>query len=277
MSHRIPLFLLGLTALSPAYAETINCTPVATVPTTITTQGIYCLTADLSTAITSGSAIQIDTNNVTLDCNGYKLGGLAAGAGTTAVGIGASGRSNITVRNCSVRGFRTGLSFSGSGHAVEDSRFDANTRIGVKVVGDGSVIQRNLVLNTGGNTANQDPRGIETSEDVDVIDNTVAGVTATGGSGDPAYGIFALTNTAGSISGNRVRNVLADGGGTPIGIWPILSTRATVSGNHLSNPATSGTGIVCDGVEVTVTVKNVVNGYATGIHSNCVDGGNVIN
>ncbi|HEY0662359.1 MAG TPA: hypothetical protein VGD21_13685 [Lysobacter sp.] len=277
MSYRIPLFLLGLAALSPARAETINCTPVATVPTTITTQGIYCLTADLSTAIASGSAIQIDTNNVTLDCNGYKLGGLAAGAGTTAVGISASGRSNITVRNCSVRGFRTGLSFSGSGHAVEDSRFDANTRIGVKVVGDGSVIQRNLVLNTGGNTANQDPRGIETSEDVDVLDNTIAGVTATGGSGDPAYGIFALTNTAGSVSDNRIRNVLADGAGSPVGIWAILSTRMTISGNHLSNPATSGYGILCDGVDVTPAVKNVVNGYASGIDTDCVENGNVVN
>lgn len=271
------LLLLALTAMAPARAETINCTPIPTVPTSLAAQGIYCLTADLSTSITSGSAIQIDTNNVTIDCNGYKLGGLAAGAGTTAIGISASGRSNLTVRNCSVRGFRTGLSFSGSGHAVEDSRFDANTRIGVKVTGDGSVIQRNLVLNTGGNTANLDPRGIETSDDVDVIDNTVAGVTATTGSGDAAYGIYSLANTSGSISGNRVRNVLPDGGGSPIGIWATLSTRPTISGNHLSNPATTGFGIVCDAAEVTATVKNVVNGYATGIHSNCIDSDNVVN
>jgi hypothetical protein len=176
-----------------------------------------------------------------------------------------------------VRGFRYGLNISGSGHSVEDSRFDGNTRVGIKVAGDGSVIARNLVLNTGGNTANQDPRGIETADDVDVIDNTVAGVTATAGSNDAAYGIFALTNTAGSVNDNRVRNILPDGGASPIGIWAILSTRMTISGNHLSNPATSGQGITCDGVDVTPVVKNVVNGYASAVDGDCVESGNVVN
>ena len=77
---------LGFTAT--AQAETVNCTPITTLPAVITVQGIYCLTGNLSTAMTSGNAIEIQTNNVVLDLNGFKLGGLAAGSGTGAAGIG---------------------------------------------------------------------------------------------------------------------------------------------------------------------------------------------
>jgi len=46
---------------------------------------LYCFTGNIATAIT-GVAITIATNNVTLDMNGFKLGGLAAGTGTRARG-----------------------------------------------------------------------------------------------------------------------------------------------------------------------------------------------
>jgi hypothetical protein len=42
-------------------------------------QGVWCLRKDQSTANTSGSAITINTNNVTVDCNDFKIGELAAG------------------------------------------------------------------------------------------------------------------------------------------------------------------------------------------------------
>ena len=91
-----PAVVLGAAA---ARAETTQCTPVTGLPAVITVQGIYCLTGDLSTAITSGNAIEIATNNVILDLNGYKIGGLAAGPGTMANGIMAFGRQNVTIKN----------------------------------------------------------------------------------------------------------------------------------------------------------------------------------
>ena len=65
-----------------------NCSGfVTSLPAVITTQGTWCLTADLATAMTSGVAITIATNNVTIDCNNFKLGGLSAGVDTTTIGI----------------------------------------------------------------------------------------------------------------------------------------------------------------------------------------------
>ena len=75
------LVLLTLVVtVATARAETVNCTAITSLPAVITVQGIYCFTGNLSTAITTGNAIEIQTNNVVLDLNGFKLGGLAAGA-----------------------------------------------------------------------------------------------------------------------------------------------------------------------------------------------------
>src|SRR6266542_1190224 len=99
-------FVLGA---APARAETVNCTAITALPAVITVQGVYCFTGDLATAITSGIAIDIQTNNVVLDLNGFKLGGLAAGPGTTANGIHALNRQNITIKNGTIRGFLEGI------------------------------------------------------------------------------------------------------------------------------------------------------------------------
>jgi hypothetical protein len=77
---------------APARAETVNCTAITSLPFVITVPGVYCFTGHLETAMTSGTAIDIQTNNVVLDLNGFKLGGLAAGLGTTARGIFANNR-----------------------------------------------------------------------------------------------------------------------------------------------------------------------------------------
>src|SRR5450756_2016927 len=96
-------FIFGALAFTaPAQAETVNCTAITALPAVITVQGIYCFTGDLTTAMTIGSAIDIQTNNVVLDLNGFKLGGLAAGPGTLASGIFANNRQNITIRNGTV-------------------------------------------------------------------------------------------------------------------------------------------------------------------------------
>ena len=66
---------------------------------------MWCLRHDLSTSIVSGQAIDIQANNVAIDCNDFKIGGLAAGNGSMAVGIHALTRQNATVRHCNIRGF----------------------------------------------------------------------------------------------------------------------------------------------------------------------------
>src|SRR6185369_12584927 len=104
------VLLVGFSLTCRAAESYDNCSgTVASLPAVISTQGTWCFKQDLATSITFGNAITVTTNNVTLDCNNFKLGGLAAGVGTHAYGVYAggygAGRSNITVRNCNVRGF----------------------------------------------------------------------------------------------------------------------------------------------------------------------------
>src|SRR5450759_1739926 len=152
-----------ITAVLPlayVHAETVNCTAITTLPYTITTQGVYCLTGHLSTAIPSSNAIDIANNNVVLDLSGFKIGGLSAGLGTTAVGIYANQRQNITIKNGTVRGFWYGIYLSDTslyttsqGHVIEDIRADQNTTIGMVIMGNGNIIRNNQVVATGGTTA----------------------------------------------------------------------------------------------------------------------------
>src|SRR6185369_2787721 len=85
------LVMLGLLLGTPRAASAAesydNCTGfITTLPAVITTQGTWCLKQDLATAITSGNAITINTGNVTIDCNDFKLGGMSAGLATQAIG-----------------------------------------------------------------------------------------------------------------------------------------------------------------------------------------------
>ena len=165
---------------------------------------------------------------------------------------------------------------------VIDNRPGGNTVIGAQVVGDGSIVRRNLVLDTGGSThaSSLDTAiGIDTAYNVDVLDNTIDSVEATGTAGGVKHGIGIRTeyNTAATIARNRVRVVIAAGGGAEIGIQNLASGRLTLLDNILSGMSGGygdGTGIVCEGSNG-VAVRNIMNGYATGLDGCVNSGGNV--
>jgi hypothetical protein len=52
---------------------------IDTIPTVINEQGTWCLRQNLTTSAGSGNMISIVTDNVTIDCNGFKIGGLGGG------------------------------------------------------------------------------------------------------------------------------------------------------------------------------------------------------
>src|SRR5690606_14004821 len=100
-AHRLlaALLLRGglLAAPSPANAaETYNTCAgfIDSVPATISKQGVWCLRKNLTTNVTLGYAITIATNTATIDCNGFKIGGLAAGNGAVTAGVYADNRQN---------------------------------------------------------------------------------------------------------------------------------------------------------------------------------------
>jgi hypothetical protein len=233
---------------------------IESLPATISTPGVWCLRRDVATGLTSGIAIQIATNNVTLDCNGYKIGGLAAGAASTTSGVYSGGRQNVTVRNCAVRGFYYGIALEGgAGHLVEDNRLDNNLFTAIRVSGENSRVRGNAVFDTGGALGRTDTTAISAS--ADITGNTVSGVFADGA---PSYPIGIVQFGAGHVvSHNQVRGVTPGGGGAAYGI---LASAAgiTIDGNRVASAApVNGMGII--GATTTFCLNNTVAHYTAGL------------
>ena len=241
-----------------AAAETTECVAIDSIPAVISSQGVYCLKQHVSGALANGAAIAVNTNNVTIDCNEFKIGNLAAGTATQAIGISASGRNNVTVRNCGVRGFQTGISLLNGGYRVENNRLDNNTRTGIFVTGSGSSIRGNEVIDTGGGTAGgtAQAEGIKAAGGMDIIDNNISGVLSAGADGT-VYGIYVEDMDAGYINDNRVRELVPAGLGLRRGIWVDSGNRVTLKSNSVvmnGGLLSADAGIRCGGL--------VLNGVA---------------
>lgn len=250
---------------------------INTVPTVITTGGTWCLRHNVITTATNIRAVDIRTNNVTIDCNGFRLADAQAGPATMSNGISAFGPySNITVRNCTIIGFNFGIFLSGSppggGHVIENNILSFNRSAGIRVDGAASIIRHNTVVNTGGQPGSPNGIGIIVNGSVDVIDNVVDGIAGDGSVAFTAYGITAGDNaTVGSlIRGNRVRNLTPSGSGSSaIGIL-VYSNGAWVRDNLIGQQtSTNGIGISC-GAETRVR-DNIVKNYTQGLAGQCDD------
>ena len=282
--------LVGAASRAAAAGSYDNCVGfIDMVPTVISTPGTWCLRQHLRTNLAASNAIEVQTNNVTIDCNGFVLDNLAAARGTYSVGISARGVSNITVRNCTIQGFNYGTLISaqesadvygplGSGHVVENSRFSQNRYAGIHVDGFGSVIRGNIVTNTGSGVGGV---GIVAWAPVDVIDNVVDGVF--GDADVPKWdnvgllaGALELTTSTGfQVRGNRVRNVGQKGSDfLPQGL-KVTGYGAMVRDNLIGQrDPTTGYGLLCFG-QVRIT-DNIIKNYSQALYGKCDDqGGNI--
>ena len=238
----LTLTTLLLTAPS-AWAETIDCTAITTLPTVITVQGIYCFTGDLATSMSSGFAIAIQTNNVTIDLNGWKLGGLAAGTGTQTIGIYAYQRKNITIRNGIIRGFKYGIQLvdnfpytTSQGHLIEDIRADKNTTRGIEVRGRGNIVRRNQVVDTGGPNYTY---GITLSgPGARALNNDISGTAASAAAW--GYGLYFYAADGAVAEGNRIDDV-STGTGIANGLYINNSDGVVVQDNRIIGLSSTGT------------------------------------
>ena len=220
------------------WAETTECTIITSLPYTISTQGIYCLKENLVTDITSGSAITINSNNVVINLNGYRLGGLPAGPSTDAIGIYANEQENITIRNGTVRGFFIGIWLSdrppyttSHGYLIEDIYAEMNAYIGIDVHGRGNTIRNNQVVNTGGSTATKYAHGIISfGPGAYVLNNDV--VETKGQSTASAYGVYLNSGSGAVVENNRIWNSSL-GTGASHGIYILSSSDVLVSNNRV--------------------------------------------
>jgi hypothetical protein len=268
-----------------------NCTGfIDTVPASITTPGTWCLRRNLDTAITSGIAIRIANHDVTLDCNHFTIDGSEGGTDTRAEGVYAGNQFNVSIRNCNIRGFRTGIMLvgdSGGDYLVERNTLTWSTLAGIRVQGAGSTIRGNRVLDTGEVRWEiiGDAYGIIAMNGVDVIDNTISGVYPHIESNDydyasAAYGIQTIANGAGSVIGNRIRR-LPNWVATKTkvyGIYNVNSKGLIIRGNDIQGPGAISAGVVglrCSSTPATAR-DNVIVGFATAIQK-CMSIGNTVN
>ncbi len=245
-----------------ALAETTECTEITSLPFTITTRGIYCLKQSLGTNITTGNAITVDANNVTIDFNNHILGGRSAGPSSNAVGVYSVNRRNITVRNATIRGFARGIYLeetidgTSSGHVVEDNVTDQSYLIGIEVAGQGVEVRRNKVVRTEPGRF-QAAIGIYLSdvEDGVVEDNIISGVDAS----QNAAGIFIFSSGTVHILNNSIFDIGGSATGDVAGIRT-QSGDSIVRGNlvHSINNNDGDIGISGD-----VCIDNVVRGEFT--------------
>ena len=106
---RAALALFGLIALPGAVlagdgAIEINQSGITSFPYEISQPGHYVLTSDLDVSTPGPPGLRVDTDNVSIDLNGFSVFFSSAG-GSAADGIAAGSRVEIAVRNGSVRGF----------------------------------------------------------------------------------------------------------------------------------------------------------------------------
>ena len=243
-----PFLCLTLFQAPSAYAETTECTEITALPITITSQGVFCLkrSIGLSPGLLTGAAIDIQTNNVIIDLNEFKIGNLSAGTGTEANGIQAVNRQNIVVKNGTVRGFAAAIVFSGansSGHVIEDMLLDQNTVFGILGEGTGFVIQRNQIVLVGGSTQEEfdSAFGIAlTGSNMRVLDNEIAELFADVDVADSTFHGIVIRDSSGSVvQNNRISNEQLPTPDLGIGIFIISSFGGVnVRDNHVLNFST---------------------------------------
>lgn len=284
------LATLVLATSPPAEAETKRCTEITEVPYRITAPGHYCLHRDLQLASTASSpknAILIEgASHVVVDCNGHTItgpGGADSGAGVVSFGVyfpKIRPTNNIVVRNCRLSAVRPGISLDGRGHVVEDNHVDGAMGTGIQVWGLDGVVRRNRVSNTVGWTGTGSlVTGIIVTGGIDVLDNSIDGVTAAAGSDDDVHGIHMFSHPNAVIAGNRIRHLVKDHFGEAHGIYLDKPERASIHGNRLSNPEGAVGGVFCDDPQEpgfehypAIASDNIFNGYLGGVVG-CVDGG----
>ncbi len=152
------------------------------IPLTINESGSYYFTEDIDSA---GTAITVAVDDVTIDLAGFTLAGPDSGSN---YGIHMSGRSNVEIRNGTVRDFYYGIyeDSSGQGHRVIDVRALSNVRSGIYLVSKNNLV-KDCTASDNGTSAAGYAYGIYAGSGSTVTGNTAYN---NGYSADTVYGIW---------------------------------------------------------------------------------------
>ena len=195
--------------------------PGGTAVYTISNEGSYYLGGNLT--ISSGNAITVAANNVTIDLQGFELIGTGGSAGVLI----NPGISNVTVRNGTIRNF-TSRAIDGQGNPnmrVEKVRALNNANYGIFVDVNGAVIDCLAQSNAGPGIAGADNCVIHNCQSI-------------GNTGANSHGIS--VGIAAQISGCVVRNNAGSGivTGTGCTLTDCVASNNTSSGINVGERCT---------------------------------------
>lgn len=228
---------IAMTALLAGATNAYACTPVTSVPATLSTPGEYCLTGDLSYSSTSGAAITIDANDVTLDFQGHKLSGNYTSSYIYSYGVSADNNGNdhhnVTIRNGHIEGFGSGIGVATNGGDValiENMLISKTRSVGINATGARATVRNNRIkmkphLNQSNSTA------INVGAYADVVDNQIT----FDGKTQATYGMQLSANTR--IENNVIQmecpTTLGSTYAVCTGIWGFASSGSQVVNNRI--------------------------------------------
>jgi hypothetical protein len=230
MNPGIPSWLGMLGLALPLLASASNhCSVLTTLPATLSDPGVYCLADDLQLAGSSGTAVTIAADSVTLDLDGHALRSKAS-ANAATIGVSVVGHRYFNIVNGTLAGFAQAVYVRSNGDTPAKGGLLAKLEVqrsffnGLSIVCDGCVVRDNLVTDT-------------------VTPSTLSGYYAT------AIGVEGSGNL---VSGNRVFNT-ASASGQSAFAFALGTSGSTVTNNFAANTiagaANSAYGFLMSGVD----------------------------
>jgi len=195
-------------AASAATAAYADCVPISSVPYSITQSGAYCVTASLSTAISSDSqAIAVWASNVDIDFQGHSISNTTTSSVRTA-GVHLMNWdtiNNVTVRNGRLSGFVVGVNGSNinTGNLTTNLTVDHMTIVnsrsaGILLQGTNLRVTNNTVTLVSGSKdvygiwiTDNSVKNMTASNRAVVEGNTITGIKSTGKMEDGTTANFA--------------------------------------------------------------------------------------
>ena len=232
------------------------------VPESIDWPAMVTLSGTLTCASTSEHAITITADDVTIDLGGHTLIGPGTGICSS---IHMDGRSNVEIRNGTVRDFYYGIhenSNAGHDHRVIDVRAMSNTQSGIYLDGSGHLV-KNCTASNNGISAAGSVYGIYAYVGSTVTGNTVYWNGTSAGS---VYGISAGIGS--TVTGNTANENGRYATGSVCGIR--AGNGSTATGNTANENGDDAAGIVYGirtayGCTVTGNTANENGANAAGI------------
>jgi hypothetical protein len=179
-----------LLTLAPAAALGQTCTPVTTLPATLNSPGVYCLTSNLNYSGTA-DAIVISASDVVLDFQQFRLRSTTGNNGVL-----VSTGDDVVIRNGKIDGFVNAIRLNGGRAAlVEGMRVSQTSNIAIVSTANSPIIRANRIDRAGATAI------VTSGNQAKILDNDI-----TFHENNPYYGIGS-DGAQTLIQGNRLSQV----------------------------------------------------------------------